>query len=257
LPRLEREYNPRVVEALVRLGAHCRASEHERRQHLRAPAHFLTIEASPDRIVFERRSLGQVPLYARADMIRLAWRDAGWPEGGMDAESWARIAGLARWRGRVSIAGGVEAVAGFDSLVLMRPSATSAPPEVPEGDCPLSVSGEVAWTGGTVVASLDPDAPRDETLDLDRLALPLFVRAPIPGDRFEPLGMPWGSTPLNDFFRGRGVPRERRRLVPLVCDQTRIVWVVGHRIAHPPRLRATTTNRLALRWEPAAKPGCG
>jgi tRNA(Ile)-lysidine synthase len=108
-----------------------------------------------------------------------------------------------------------------------------------------------------VVATLDPDAPRDETVDLDRLFGPLWVRAPVAGDRFAPLGMDGKSTPLNDFFRGRRVPRGARSRVPLVCDRFGIVWVVGHRIAHRVRLTEQTQRKVGLRWEPRAEAGQG
>jgi tRNA(Ile)-lysidine synthase len=54
--------------------------------------------------------------------------------------------------------------------------------------------------------------------------------------------------PLNDFFRGRRVPRDRRRRVPLVCDRHGIVWVAGQRIAQRVRLTEATTRTLGLRF---------
>ena len=49
--------------------------------------------------------------------------------------------------------------------------------------------GPLARGPGRLDRRLDPDAPRDETIDLDRVFPPLCVRGPAPGDRFEPLGM--------------------------------------------------------------------
>jgi tRNA(Ile)-lysidine synthase len=99
------------------------------------------------------------------------------------------------------------------------------------------------------VATLDPAAPRAETVDLDALVLPLVVRGPRAGDRFDPLGMNGQSTPLNDFFRSRRVRGPRRGSVPLVCDQRGIVWVVGQRIAHRVRRTDRTRRTLGLRFD--------
>ena len=94
---------------------------------------------------------------------------------------------------------------------------------------------------------LEPDAARDETIDLDRIVPPLRVRSPVPGDRFEPLGMAGRGTPLNDFFRGRRVTPEERARTPLLCDELGIVWVVGHRIADRVKVTDQTRRTLGLR----------
>src|SRR5262249_40873099 len=135
----------------------------------------------------------------------------------------------------------------------MKPAATVSAPSLP-----LQVPGDVAvpWCRGHIVATLEPTAPRDETLDLDTLALPLLVRRPVAGDRFEPLGMDGRSTPLNDFFRSRHVARTRRDSAALVCDQQGIVWVVGHRIAHRVRRTDATRRTLGLRFD-ATPESCG
>lgn len=96
---------------------------------------------------------------------------------------------------------------------------------------------------------LEPNALGAETIDLDRIVPPLFVRGPIPGDRFEPLGMKGRNTPLNDFFRGRNVAPEARASTPLLCDATGIVWVVGHRIADRVKLTEQTRRTLGLLWQ--------
>ena len=117
------------------------------------------------------------------------------------------------------------------------------------GDAAGNPRRTVTWGGGFIVATLDPGAPCDERVDLDTLVPPLLVRGPADGDRFEPLGMDGRSTPLNDFFRGRGVWRDRRGDVPLVCDQRGIIWVVGHRIAHRVRRTEATSRTLGLRFD--------
>ena len=147
---------------------------------------------------------------------------------------------------------GIEVTPG-PLLVLRRPTAPKPPARgpIPAAALPLELPGVVPWLNGRVVATLDPDAPRDETIDLDTLFPPFWVRAPVPSDRFVPLGMGGRSTPLNDFFRGRRVPRERRGRVPLVCDRFGIVWVVGHRIAHRVRLtEATRSAGVPIGWVP-------
>src|SRR5262249_3605931 len=95
------------------------------------------------------------------------------------------------------------------------------------------------------------------TLDFDRVAGPLHVRAPAPGDRFQPLGMGGRSTPLKDFLRGLRIPLDQRRAIPLVCDGEGIIWVGGCRIADRVRLTDATRRRLGLCWLRDAGDGLG
>jgi tRNA(Ile)-lysidine synthase len=143
---------------------------------------------------------------------------------------------------------GVEATTDETTFTLSRHSAQL---EQEQGvrEIAFEIPGEVRWPGGRVLSVVNPESFQDETIDLDAIAPPLIVRTPRPGDRFTPLGM-GGSTALNDFFRGRRVRKVARRRVPLVCDATGIVWVVGHRIADRVRRRPETSRTLGLRWVP-------
>ena len=246
LPELAARYNPNVGEALVRLGRI--ASDANRALERLASGRLagIVIESQADRVAFDRPALAKLAPSERVEVLRLAWRRAGWPEGAMDARRWRRLAELG-WS-RFSVGAGVEASATADRLVLCR--SLDGPGPTRREPVPLPVPGWASWGGGRVGTTLDPDEPRDESIDLDALALPLLIRQGDPGDRFEPLGLGGRSRPLNDFFRGRRVPRDRRRSVPIVCDQAGIVWVVGHRIAHRVRLTEQTRRALGLRFEP-------
>ena len=109
LPRLEHDYNPRVAEALVRLGKLAAASEGALENRLRALGPFATMSVTHDRVELRRDRLLQLPAYLRAEVIRRVWRQAGWPEAGMSAIRWRRLAALARRPQvhRVSAGGGI------------------------------------------------------------------------------------------------------------------------------------------------------
>ena len=210
------------------------------------------LESDIDRIVLKCPILVQSPRHLQAEILRRVWRGAGWPEAGMDQRRWRRLAAQASGPPmRVSLVGGIEVITDPLFVVLRRVGPAPAPGPLPGSAMPLELPGEIeiTWGGGRVVATLDPGAPRNETIDLDALIPPLCVRGPVAGDRFEPLGMDGRSTPLNDFFRGRGVWRDRRGDVPLVCDERGIIWVVGHRIAHRVRQTSATSRTLGLRFD--------
>lgn len=118
----------------------------------------------------------------------------------------------------------------------------------------LAVPGEARAEsfGRIFMASIEPrrepsDDAGEAILDAACIESPLRIRAWRPGDVFRPLGLP-GKKKVQDFFVDAKVPRWQRRRIPLVVDaRGEIVWVVGHRIADPCRVRAETTQVLRLR----------
>jgi tRNA(Ile)-lysidine synthase len=253
LPKLAAEFNPRIAEALVRLGAHAAASRRAIEADARAIERSAVINFSNDAFVLKHAFLGSIPEFLRAEVLRRLWRRAGWPEGGMSAHRWRRLAALVRAKEipRTEIGAGVSIATERSFLVLCRlrsaPALDSTSPE----PIPLETPGAAAvpWAGGRIVATFDAGEPADEWIDADQVAFPLTIRPPVPGDRFEPLGMEGRSMPLADFFRGRRVPPDRRARTPLVCDRAGIVWVVGHRIADRVKVTERSRRRLGLRWE--------
>ncbi|HEV3165853.1 MAG TPA: tRNA lysidine(34) synthetase TilS [Isosphaeraceae bacterium] len=256
LPRLAVEYNPRVIEALVRLGRLAGSSQHVLKGQVEQLLRSAKVSISPQAVVLLCGPLLSVPLILRVEVIRTVWRQAGWPEGRMGASDWLRIAAMVRRdRGRFTIKGGINVWLSGDILRL-APRA-SEPEAAPPAQVDFPVPGSVVWGEGRITAASDAEESYDETIDLDRLTPflttdrkpRLWIKAPADGDRFQPLGMEGKSMALNDFFRSRHVSFDDRRHVPLMCDRGGIIWVVGHRIAHRVRQTDETKRTLGLRWE--------
>ncbi|WP_148598029.1 tRNA lysidine(34) synthetase TilS [Aquisphaera giovannonii] len=253
LPLLADQYNPRVAEALARLGRLAAGSQRALESRLDSLEREVLLAADPARVELDRDRLAALPPPLRAELLRRAWRRAGWPEAGMTARRWRRLARLAirPESPQHDIGHGVR-LRHSGNVLLERLQACNPDAEdaVVTPPVPLPIPGAAAWRGWAIVASTDPGEPRDESVDLDRVVPPLQVRGPLPGDRFEPLGMAGRTMPLADFLRGRKVPRADRPLVPLVCDGAGILWVVGHRIADRAKVTDRTARELGLRAVP-------
>jgi len=75
------------------------------------------------------------------------------------------------------------------------------------------------------------------------------IGSPSPfGDRFVPLGMK-EKVKLKDFLINESVPFFDRDDVPLLCDQEKIIWVVGIRLSDEVRLTEGTKRVLIMRME--------
>jgi tRNA(Ile)-lysidine synthase len=90
-----------------------------------------------------------------------------------------------------------------------------------------------------------------EFIDAGAVEEPLSARTWQEGDRFQPLGMEHTKL-VSDFLTDERVPPHQRAEQLVVCDASRIVWVVGHRIAHPVRVRPDTEHVLRLHFEPSS-----
>jgi tRNA(Ile)-lysidine synthase len=258
LPKLAAEYNPAVSEALVRLGGLSAAVEREIDRDARTATRTATVTLSPERVVLDHGCLRSAGRASRTAILRHVWRLAGWPEGSMSAERWNR---LAAWIAndeieRRVIGARVEVSSEGGFIVLGRLPAGERASFSTRSFTPIPVAlhgrTDVPWAGCSIEVGTGqgPDRRPRDLVDFDQVAGGLFIRAPVPGDRFEPLGMGGKTMPLADFLRGRRVPRQERSETPLVCDERGIVWVAGHRIAERVKATDRTERVLALRRSP-------
>jgi tRNA(Ile)-lysidine synthase len=122
LPKLAAEYNPRVADALVRLGALADAMQRSLESTLDELERAAVITRTPDCVVLKQGYLGSVPRFLRTEVLRRVWRRAGWPEQGMSAQRWSRLAASVRTESipKVMIGAGVTASTEGGFLVLRR-----------------------------------------------------------------------------------------------------------------------------------------
>ena len=97
----------------------------------------------------------------------------------------------------------------------------------------------------SVPDDLGASSPETVYADGDRVADTLTVRPWAPGDRFRPLGM-HNSKKVSDFLTDAKVPPSERDEVLVLRSESRILWVVGHRLAHPARIRRDTARPLKM-----------
>jgi tRNA(Ile)-lysidine synthase len=137
---------------------------------------------------------------------------------------------------------------------LVRPG-EDAPAGCREAVCPIPGSVDLPGLGlalhARVVDPEDPAAapgPDRACLDADLLPGPLLVRPRRPGDRFVPLGGP-GTRKVKSFLIDRKVPVAERGQIPLVLENGRIAWIVGHRIDDRFKVTPATRRILVLEKE--------
>ncbi|WP_051141268.1 tRNA lysidine(34) synthetase TilS [Salisaeta longa] len=89
--------------------------------------------------------------------------------------------------------------------------------------------------------------------DADALSGALTVRTWQEGDRLQPLGMADGHKRVSDLLTDMKVPSHRRDGVLVLCDEEKIVWVVGYRLNHAVRVRPHTRRCVRITFHPDEK----
>lgn len=228
LPRLERDYNPNVRDALARLG-----------QTLEAEDSYLSAQADAfldgclrgallDRAAFAR---GHRALQRRALLALAQRQEAECPFARVDAAVDFILEAPA---GKAFCSGEFWLLNGRDSTDTAPESIPlDAPPE------PVPVPGETLVLHTRIrtrvlesVPGGDPRAycgPTRQVLDAEAASDGLAVRRWTAGDRFTPLGMN-GSRKLQDYFTDLRLPRRERVRQLLLVSGERILWVVGRAV---------------------------
>jgi tRNA(Ile)-lysidine synthetase-like protein len=111
---------------------------------------------------------------------------------------------------------------------------------------------KTTWTRG-IVKQRDGKPglwPAEASLNADRVEKnALYVRSQRSGDRVRPPGMR-GSKKLQDILVDQKVPRDVRRLVPVIVANEEIVWFPGYCVARGWEVPSQSARSLHLRIEP-------
>lgn len=244
LPLLERDYNPQVREALLKLSKLAQVDNALLDAQAGQSLRDITI-ASPGRCQWEARALVALPDALRGRVVLKSLESMALAEGGFSSSHVDRVLGLAAEgkSGRVvELPAGVRAWRQFDHIVLSTVPPSAAVPF----DLILPIPGEVDPPGGqwTLTArairparKLSLDARNNSSCQavimLERTTGQLYVRSHRPGDRYEREH----SRTVKKLWNDARVPLEVRRYIPLVFEGQRLVWIPGFHPARNPAVR--------------------
>jgi len=264
LPELEREFNPSVKAALVRLADLARDEQYELSRYARGAARSALVREGDGQAHVDRQSFRAMPV-AIGRLCVMAWSSSvlGTPwHGTADAvdRAVAFVCSEAT-TGEIHLPENVCVQLEYDSAVF-RHTGQHAIPTSTEPPVVLPVPGrvEVDWAGLAFTVRLLPraDAPVDvrqtctrdvHCFDADGIAGKLTVRRRRRGDTFQPVGL-GGTIKLSDFFINRKVPARLRDTVPLIVCNNGIVWVVGYAADERCAVRDSTTFVVEVRCDP-------
>ena len=252
MPRLARDFNPRIREALVRLSR--AATEELDFIDGELDKHWtLMARETGDSVMLDVDALRRLHPALQRHAFRRAYAYVTGDARGLAESHLAAGLSLVRNRrgGRViDLPRGVCVRLEAGIVRVTRTHETPAAPQLAEvrdihlprgpGErleaeaggwlVSLEVAEEIAEaTGGRAWTFVLEDG-FSAILDREALGDSVSIRGRQPGDRFHPSGMK-GSKKLQDFFADSKVPRSERDGVPLLECERGIAWVVGYRVA--------------------------
>lgn len=84
--------------------------------------------------------------------------------------------------------------------------------------------------------------------DYDKIKESIVIRNRRDGDKMKPLGI-MGTKKLKDIFINLKVPREERDIIPLVCFNNEIAWMVGYKVSESFKITNDTQKILKISFE--------
>jgi tRNA(Ile)-lysidine synthase len=264
IPELEQSYNPQVKRAIIRLAKTLREETEIVDQALETGWGSVLVDSGDGYLRFNSGRLLAQPVAMRRLLLRRAVsrltvdsENAGYdviqraldyvqhPGFGKEADLVEGLLITAVERDvlifRAESNAWLAAYPQIDAEVLLPPGG-----DVALGEKWVLRAGMPAQAGSQAWETCAGD-PNCACIDLDRISLPLIVRAGRPGERFQPLGMGGKSIKLSDFFTNEKIPRRARAGYPLIFSGDQIVWAPGYRLAHPFRVTESTQTCLTLR----------
>lgn len=260
IPQLQLQYNPRIREALFRLGSLAADDriylQNMARKHFYSMARFTKNET-----IFDRQVLLNLPPALRGRVLRHALKKyiPAKEIGNLHIEQLLNLAEKGRTGSRLNLPGKLSVYSSYERLVIKDAS----DPEQREFEpVMLQIPGKALLPGGYKITACIKDVSElawpppscRAYLDLDKISSgSLMVRSRKPGDRFHPQGAP-GAKKIKKFLIDQRIPFYRRERLPLVTEGENIIWVAGMRIADSYKVTGQTKQALVLEYKVLRRP---
>ncbi len=251
LPLLEKNYNPQIRPALIRLAEIF--EEEKKFLQTEAEKALKRVSVKEDQAFgLQLSTLSKAPKAIQREILQMVCSNHF--NLNIDFTATERLLGLLVKPGKTELAKGLFADSSKKGILwFYRLGKKSEPVRL---KLPLE---KLVKANGLVLTAKKIPRNRLKTLalpdgwqaylDADRLKAPLFLRPVKTGDRFIPLGMN-ASKKVGDFFTDAKVVAFRRRNALLLTSDGKICWVIGYRIAEDFKVQADTKEVIYLKAEP-------
>ena len=260
IPMIEREFNPRVKMALVKLGQTAGSFYLLLREIASEVYENTKMVSGEGEVALSVEEFAKLPPAIQTLIIDKAAKQVLGFAPQLNFEHYLGIISLCGEHGfgkAIRLPKGLEARRESYVVRIHRPVSVPPPPKFSSAKLKvpgktvikkLSIQIDAEIIDGRQVGLKDYIRSKDyteEILDLEKVDGPLTIRLRHEGDTFLPLGAR-GSCKLKKFFIDNKVPKTMRDRVPILSDKSKIVWVVGYRLGDPVKITDATQRVLKL-----------
>ncbi len=258
IPYLQKEYNPRIDDAIIRISGLAREDDHYLERKANYFLQLFTFSRDSHSLVLDASKLAQVHISLQRRVLRGAWRkiyegedmpDFGHIESIMQLYQKGKTGSAISlphqviayniYGGRLVFARTGKKHTVFKDILLNIPGLTLVPGTRKVIKAEIKPPHDLNWP---------PDKRKEAYLDLKKMILPLKLQNRWAGARFHPLGLEGKSKKLKDYFIDQKIPRQERDFYPLLVSGDDIVWVLGLDISHHFRITEETRCALVLKY---------
>ena len=260
LPQLAEEYNPEIVQALLRQSEICQEEDHYLEEQARSAYLRVKTELPEGGVGLTLATLRLLPIALARRVLRLAWRDLTGSERDLTFAHSEKVLSLTAGTGQAQIVlpGGRVAERTSHSLNLhpeprktevdfySYPMEIPGNTDIPEAKCVIKAT---LLYGDEIPAPVSLP-PYEALVNPSELSYPIVARQRLAGDLFQPYGQQQPQK-LKNFLINQKIPREQRDAIPLICTPDEIIWVAGLRVGEKWKIDRNTKKALHLQVLPS------
>lgn len=252
LPKLKKEYNPSIKNALVRTAHIMRAEEDAWKDIVNAEKEACGWKYEDGIVFVNRKMLCREKSGIARRLIRFCLGEISGSVRCFNMDHIETVLETAANGGGVDLPRGVRAWTEGDGILFGKMESFTRPEyeyrlEIPGRlDIPeIKASIVTEYLDYADLTVLKRQPPETAVIDANKVRGGLWVRSPGRGDRFSPLGMS-GSKKLSDFFIDSKVSRRDRAFVPVIADDNKVVWIGGRRLSESVKVDIHSTRCIKI-----------